>query len=96
MDPCITGKLCRAARGLAGMTQDDLAANANVAKQTIASFERGTRRPLRNNRAAIQRALEGAGVAFITEAGNGVGVRLNGTGEAAQVDAEMVAPGQPA
>lgn len=76
----LTGRLCKAARALAGMTQADLARAANVAKQTVADFERGARTPFPNNLAAIQRALERAGVAFIAGAEDGPGVRWRGVG----------------
>lgn len=76
MDNNVTGRLCRAARSLAGMTQAELARNANVAKQTIVNFESGARRPYPNNLEAIRRAFERVGIEFITEGGAGVGVRL--------------------
>lgn len=58
------------------LSQDQLAAAAGVARATVADFERGSRRPVPNNLAAIQRALEAAGVEFIAENGGGPGVRL--------------------
>ena len=73
-------RLCKAARALAGLTQAELAKGANVAKQTVANFERGARTPFPNNLAAIQRALESAGVKFITSAEEGPGVRWRGPG----------------
>lgn len=66
----------RAARGLIGWSQGKLAAAASVGLSTIADFERGARVPIGNNLAAIQRALEAAGVEFIAENGGGAGVRL--------------------
>jgi hypothetical protein len=42
----------------------------------VIDFERGARVPHANNLAAIQRALEAAGVEFIAENGGGAGVRL--------------------
>ncbi|TCT08302.1 helix-turn-helix protein [Aquabacter spiritensis] len=53
-----------------------LASAANVSRNTIVDFEKGRRVPTPNNLAAIQRALEAAGVEFIAENGGGPGVRL--------------------
>lgn len=55
----------RAARSLLGWSQQELAAKAQVAPSTIADFERGVRNPMPNNLAAIRRAIEQAGVAFV-------------------------------
>lgn len=64
----------RAARGLIAWSQRDLASAANVGVSTVADFERGARAPIANNLAAIQRALEAAGIAFIN--GDEPGVKL--------------------
>ena len=66
--------LCRAARGLVGMTQADLAEKSNVSLPTIKNFERGASVPYPNNLAAIVAALETAGVEFTN--GDQPGVRL--------------------
>ena len=76
MQSKLNPKLCKAARALAGWNQAQLAETANVAKQTVADFERGARTPFRNNLAAIERALEGAGVGIVAEDGRGIGVRV--------------------
>lgn len=68
--------LCRAARGLLGWSQGELAERANVARSTVTDFERGTRIPVRNNLAAIQEAFEQAGVEIIPQNGGGAGVRF--------------------
>lgn len=72
---------CRAARGLVELDQARLAEMANVSRNVIVDFETGRRTPNPNNLAAIRRALETAGVAFM-DAGSslegGVGVRLRG------------------
>ena len=68
----------RAARGLLHMNQASLAAAASVSRSVIVDFENGHRTPNRNNLAAIQRALEAAGVEFTN--GGAPGVRL-GKGE---------------
>jgi hypothetical protein len=58
----ISASQCRAARALLDWTQDQLAENAQVA--------------MRNNLVSIASALEAAGIAFIPENGEGVGVRF--------------------
>ena len=66
----------RGARGLLGMTQAELASKSGVSLRTIAHFEAGERQTIPANLAAIQHALEAAGVEFIAEDGGGPGVRL--------------------
>jgi len=70
---------CRAARGLIGWSQDQLAAASKVGKATIANFERGTSTPYDRTLADIKAALEAAGVIFVEENGEGPGVRLRKT-----------------
>jgi transcriptional regulator with XRE-family HTH domain len=72
----ITAAQCRAARGLIGWSQDQLAAASKVAKATIANFELGKRSPYDRTLDDLVGALEGAGVEFIAENGGGPGVRL--------------------
>ena len=63
------------ARAATGLGVRDLAKLANVSPDTVARFERGE--SIRETTtAAIQHALEGAGVEFIPENGGGAGVRL--------------------
>ena len=57
-------------------TQEELADQADVAKQTLVDFENGTRAPYRRTLAVIAGALEAAGIEFIDENGGGPGVRL--------------------
>ena len=64
----ITPSKCRAARALVDISQPKLAEMAGVGLGTVTQYERGAREPMRNNLAAIQRALEAAGVRF-TECG---------------------------
>lgn len=72
---------CRAARGLVGMSQDDLAVAARVSNSTVRNFEAGRTVPGTNNLDAIRRAFETAGVEFIQENGGGAGVRLAKPGQ---------------
>jgi transcriptional regulator with XRE-family HTH domain len=72
----ISASQCRAARALLDWSQDQLAENAQVARATIADFERNARVPMRNNLVSIVSSLEAAGVAFIPENGEGAGVRF--------------------
>jgi transcriptional regulator with XRE-family HTH domain len=72
----LTAAQARAARGLLGMTQVQLAIESGVSLSTIAHFERGQRQPAPDNLAALQRAFEAAGVEFLDENGGGAGVRL--------------------
>jgi transcriptional regulator with XRE-family HTH domain len=69
----------RAARAWLGWSQADLAAKAHVGLSTIKDFEGGNRTPIANNLAAIQGALEGAGVDFDFDGkGKPKGLHVNG------------------
>ena len=72
----ITAAQSRAARGLLGMTQVQLAIESGVSLSTITHFERGQRQPTQDNLAALRRAFEAAGIDFLDENGGGAGVRL--------------------
>lgn len=72
----LTSSQCRAARALIDWSREDLAAAANVAVRTISDFESERRAPINATMAAIKRAMEGAGVIFVDENGEGPGVRL--------------------
>jgi transcriptional regulator with XRE-family HTH domain len=67
---------CRAARGLVGLTQTDLAARSGVSLRTINNFETEQRETIPANLAALRRALEAAGLEFIDDDDGAVGVRL--------------------
>lgn len=67
----------RAARGWLGWSQSELARRASVSLSTIRDFETRTRTPIANNIAAMRRAIEEAGLEFVDEDGNGVGIRLS-------------------
>jgi DNA-binding XRE family transcriptional regulator len=73
IDENLTAAQSRGARAMLGWSQATLAKAASVAQQTVVDFERGARTPYRNNLAAIQRALEAAGVEFLPD--NGVRLR---------------------
>jgi transcriptional regulator with XRE-family HTH domain len=72
----LTPAQSRAARGLLDWSQLALGARANLSESTIRDFEKGRRVPSINNLAAIQRALESAGVEFTND--GGPGVRMSG------------------
>jgi len=67
---------CRAARGLLRWSQEDLARAADVGIVSVRQFENENAQPRRATLAALRRALETAGVAFIEQNGGGPGVRL--------------------
>jgi transcriptional regulator with XRE-family HTH domain len=74
----LTSPQIRAARALIRWTAEDLARQSAVSLRTIRRAELAERDTSMTsaNDLAIRRALEGAGVEFIDEDGNGPGVRL--------------------
>jgi transcriptional regulator with XRE-family HTH domain len=72
----VTPEQSRAARGLLGWNQQDLAAKAGIGVVTVHQLEAGTSQPRRATLEVIRRAFETAGVEFIDENGGGPGVRL--------------------
>ena len=60
----ITAVQLKAARALAGWSQQELANQARVATSTVADFERGQRSPVANNLEAMRAVLEKAGITF--------------------------------
>ena len=72
----ITAAQCRAARGLLGWSQQDLANFARIGVVTVHQFEAGVSQSRRATVDVIRRAFESAGVEFIEENGGGPGLRL--------------------
>lgn len=72
----IASMQCRAGRALLDMNQPQLAAAAGLGLSTVVDFERSRRAVSAEAVQAIASALEGAGVIFIPENGEGPGVRL--------------------
>jgi transcriptional regulator with XRE-family HTH domain len=72
----ITPAQSRAARGLLGWSQQELAGRAAVGVVTVYQLESGKSAPRRATLTVIRQALEAAGVIFIDANGEGPGVRL--------------------
>ena len=66
----------RAARALLDWSRDQLSDASGVPKRTLVRFEAGEVQPQRRTAAAIQAALEAAGVEFLPQGKSGAGVRL--------------------
>jgi transcriptional regulator with XRE-family HTH domain len=72
----VTPEQCRAARGLLGWTQQDLAREARIGIVTVHQLEARTSNARQATLDVVRRAFEAAGVEFIEENGGGAGVRL--------------------
>ena len=72
----LTAGQLRAARGLIGWSQQELADKSEVGRATIADFESGKRTPYATTLQRLSETLMAAGVEFIPENGGGAGVRL--------------------
>jgi transcriptional regulator with XRE-family HTH domain len=70
----LTPSQCRAARALIDWSQQQLANASLVGNATIRNFESGRSNPQNSTLAALQRALEAAGVEFTN--GDQPGVRM--------------------
>ena len=65
----VTPAQCRAARAYIRWGQDRLAERSEVAVSTIRNFEAEKSEPQRSTLAALQRALEDAGIEFLPDGG---------------------------
>jgi transcriptional regulator with XRE-family HTH domain len=74
--PMLTPAQIRAARSMLNWKQADLAKKAGLSLTGLNNIERGAADPRASTLVAIQRALEAAGIEFISENGGGPGVRL--------------------
>jgi len=72
----VTPEQCRAARGLLGWSQQELAKKAHVGVVTVHQLEAAGSQPRPATLEVIRRAFESAGIEFIDENGGGPGVRL--------------------
>jgi transcriptional regulator with XRE-family HTH domain len=73
----VTVEQLRAARGLLGWSQSELAARANLSLPTVKRLEAGFGPRVSDEaRRRLQRAVEAAGIEFIEENGGGLGVRF--------------------
>ncbi|MFM9859126.1 helix-turn-helix transcriptional regulator [Pseudoxanthobacter sp. M-2] len=68
---------CRAARGLLGWTQEELATAAKVSRSTIRNFECGRHELRRESERLLLNALERSGVRVLRDDLGGPGVRLS-------------------
>jgi transcriptional regulator with XRE-family HTH domain len=66
----------RAARGLLGWSQSELAGRAKLSVPTVKRFESGAVNVSDEAQTKLKRAFEDAGVIFIDENGGGSGVRF--------------------
>ncbi|MBG6143388.1 ribosome-binding protein aMBF1 (putative translation factor) [Labrenzia sp. EL_142] len=71
----INPKQCRAARAWLGWSQDDLAEKAECARRTIAAFEQEKSVPFDRTLRDIQRTLEDAGITFLMDRAQGIGLQ---------------------
>jgi transcriptional regulator with XRE-family HTH domain len=73
----VTVEQLRAARGLLGWSQSELAARAGLSLPTVKRLEAGFGPRVSDEaRSRLQRAIEAAGIALIEENGGGLGVRF--------------------
>ncbi|KQT53829.1 MULTISPECIES: helix-turn-helix domain-containing protein [unclassified Aureimonas] len=71
---------CIAARSLLAWSQLHLAEATGADVSAIRNYEAGKIAPAEANVEALRRALEAAGVQFVSEIGGGAGVRLHESG----------------
>ncbi len=70
----MTRDQCRAARGLLGWKQSELARRAGIALKTLVDFERGQRDTHQSNLAKVEGTLTRAGIVFVSDPKQGHGV----------------------
>ncbi len=70
----MTPAQCRAARGLLGWQQQELATQAEIAVNTIRKLEGGKTSPHKSTLKILKATFEKAGIEFTTE--GGIGVKL--------------------
>jgi DNA-binding XRE family transcriptional regulator len=80
----MTPLLCRVARAFLNWTQRDLGESSGTSRDTVRYFETKQRVPLPANLAKIHGAFAAAGIWFIEDGGEWVGVRLRASNWAAQ------------
>jgi ribosome-binding protein aMBF1 (putative translation factor) len=82
----LTPEQSRAARGWLDWSQEMLAKAANVSLSTVRDFEKKRREPIANNKAAMERALQAAGIdPVMDENGHSVGIKWRHTNGATSV-----------
>lgn len=72
----LTPQQSRAARGWLDWSQEDLAKRASVSLSTVRDFEKGRREPIANNRSAIERVFNAAGVRMVVRDGQAAGIEI--------------------
>jgi transcriptional regulator with XRE-family HTH domain len=82
----VTAAQCRAARGLLGWSQQELADRASIGIVTVRQLEAGKHEPRRATTQVVRQCFEAAGVMFIDNNGGGVGVRLKKRSESRKKD----------
>ena len=80
-DLTLSPEQCRGARGILGLSQDQLCELSGVSIVTISDFEGGKTKTYASTLDKLRSALEGAGVEFIDASNGGPGVRLKKAGE---------------
>jgi DNA-binding transcriptional regulator YiaG len=70
----MTPQQCRAARGWLDLSQDDLAKAASVSLSTVRDFEKGRRVPIQATLKAMEAALVGQGIEFLSKDGEAQGI----------------------
>jgi len=71
----INSQQCRAARAWLGWSQDDLAEKSGCARRTIAAFEQEKSVPFDRTLRDIQKTLEAAGITFLMDGAQGIGLQ---------------------